>query len=116
MTTTRTLKLVLVCVGLFILVSVFLACRYYFGTYSLFEAAEIYNTLISLDKKYKALFVKRENLRYHIGSAEARGEHQQALQMARDLEALDDDIDAMEAEIRLWKTGAHGRGKKEHFL
>lgn len=75
MTTTRTLKLVLVFVGLFILVSVLLACRYYFGTYSLFEAAEIYNTLIALDKRYKALFVKRENLRYHIGSAESRGNH-----------------------------------------
>lgn len=45
-----------------------------------------------------------------------QGEHQEALQMARDLEALDDDIDAIEGEIRLWKSGTRGRGKKEHFL
>jgi hypothetical protein len=45
------------------------------------------------------------------------GDHKEALQMARDLEALDDDIDAIEIEIRLWKTGASGRGgKKEHVL
>jgi hypothetical protein len=44
------------------------------------------------------------------------GDNQEALQMTRDLEALDDDIDAMEVEIRLWKNGASGRGKKEHVL
>lgn len=44
-----------------------------FGTYSLFEAAQICNTRIALEKKYKLMFTKRENYRYHIGAAEARG-------------------------------------------
>ena len=42
------------------------------------------------------------------------GEHREAMQLARDLEALDEDIDAIEVEIRLWKSG--GSGKKEHVL
>jgi hypothetical protein len=66
-------KISLIFIGLFFLFGLFGCCRYFFGTYSLFEAAEIYNTLAALDKKYKMLFIKRENLRYHIGSAEARG-------------------------------------------
>ena len=42
------------------------------------------------------------------------GDHEEALRLARDLEALDDDIDAVEREIILWKKG--GKGKKEHVL
>ena len=73
MVTAKTLKLVLGCIGIVALAAAFIACRLMFGTYSFYEAVDIYSTLLALDKKYKGMFSKRENLRYHMGSAEARG-------------------------------------------
>jgi hypothetical protein len=73
MVSSVTLKTIVSFLGIFVVACVFITCRYMFGTYSLYEASEIYSTLLALDKKYKAMFVKRENYRYHIGSAESRG-------------------------------------------
>lgn len=73
MVTMKTLKLALVAIGVLFFAAIFIACRYMYGTYSLFEAAEIEKTLIALDKKYKAMLSKRETYRYHIGRAESGG-------------------------------------------
>lgn len=44
------------------------------------------------------------------------GEHEEALKLSRDLEALDDDIDSVERELLLWKRGGSALLKKDHVL
>jgi len=86
-----------------------LACLYFVSTKILSSAslvAKDYTRKKAVDDKYKALFLSRDGLLYHISRAKARGEDDQVAKMLLDLDSLDKRIDALEENNKdLFKKG-----------
>lgn len=63
-----------------------------------------------LERAYEATLQRREDMLYHIGGAQQRGEHQQAATLEKQLLRVDGDLDLMEERLR--DLDARQRGKR----
>lgn len=53
-----------------------------------------------LERSYDAMFQRREDVLYHIGAAQQRGERDQAAVLERQLTRVDGDLDLLEDRLR----------------
>lgn len=63
-----------------------------------------------LERTYTATLQRREDMLYHIGSAQQRGEHHQAAALEKQLLRVDSDLDALEDRFR--ELDARHSGKR----
>mmetsp|Transcript_3795 Transcript_3795/g.5893 ORF Transcript_3795/g.5893 Transcript_3795/m.5893 type:complete len:115 (-) Transcript_3795:220-564(-) len=87
-----------------------------FGTYSLFEAYAKFKKIRSLEKRYDTLFSQRDNLVYHIGWSKSRGETELTRKMMKELDILDEDLDALETELKYLRTNKQLSDLKKHDI
>jgi hypothetical protein len=78
-------------VGLF-----FTTLKVLFGSYSLPYILREYKKQSHIESTYDKMFRSRENYCYHIAGARARGDHDDAKRLARDLVAFEKEIDSFE--------------------
>lgn len=53
-----------------------------------------------LERTYTATLQRREDMLYHIGGAQQRGEHHQAAALEKQLLRVDGDLDSLEDRLR----------------
>lgn len=67
-----------------------------FGSFSVPTILREWSQNQTVDKTYKRMFQSRENYCYHISSARARGDTEEAKRMAKELVSLDKQIGEFE--------------------
>ncbi|CAB1119946.1 unnamed protein product [Ectocarpus sp. CCAP 1310/34] len=80
-----------------IYVSVMYTC---WGTVSLSKVKAEFKERQDLERAYEATLQRREDMLYHIGGAQQRGEHQQAAVLDKQLLRVDGDLDLIEERLR----------------
>lgn len=63
-----------------------------------------------LERSYDATLQRREDMLYHIGGAQQRGEHHQVAALEKQLLRVDGDLDVLEDRLR--ELDARHRGKR----
>ncbi len=79
-------------VGLF-----FTTLKVLFGSYSLPHILREYKKQSLIESTYNKMFRSRDNYCYHIAASRARGDHNEAKRLAKDLLAFEKQIDSFEA-------------------
>jgi hypothetical protein len=67
-----------------------------FGSYSIPHILREYSKTKLIQETYSSMHSSRENFCYHIGAARERGDKVEAFRLAKELQALDAQIEEME--------------------
>lgn len=65
-----------------------------------------------LENRYQATFQRREDMLYHIGGAQQRGERHQATILETQLIRVEEDLDILEEKMRDLDTRRGGKRSK----
>ena len=65
-----------------------------------------------MEQRYEAALQRREDMLYHIGGAQQRGEHEQAAVLENQLVRVDGDLDLLEERLRYMDTRHSGKKPK----
>ncbi|CAN0091257.1 unnamed protein product, partial [Hapterophycus canaliculatus] len=69
------------------------------GTLSLSKVKAEFKERQELDRDYDATLQRREDMLYHIGGAQQRGEHHQRRVLEKQLARVDGDLDFLEERL-----------------
>ncbi|CAM9975758.1 unnamed protein product [Discosporangium mesarthrocarpum] len=103
----------LLCLALATLVIVYFTLLWTcWGTLSLATVTRRYKEQRELERHYDGVFQRRDDLLYHIGAAQQRGEHVEANLLTEQLNRVDEELDVLEEKIRdLDARSRRGGGK-----
>ncbi|CAM9247684.1 unnamed protein product [Pylaiella littoralis] len=84
-----------------LLLGIYVAVMYTcWGTLSFKKVNAEFKERQALEHTYEATLQRREDMLYHIGGAQQRGEHHQAAVLEKQLMRVDGDLDLLEERLR----------------
>eukprot|EP00903_Cladosiphon_okamuranus_P008698 g8334.t1 len=99
--------------AIFLLLGIYVSVMYTcWGTLSFSKVKADFKERQGLERTYAATFQRREDMMYHIGAAQQRGEHHQVAALEEQLLRVDSDLDALEDRLRELDARQSGKGPK----